>query len=157
MSKECLIDACKLLLLPVPGSHSQFFETFQGLDTIVSAKKMFPLLSTIIGIMFTLEALDTWKDFTAVINRKVEEPGYPEEDYDPYDVVPVPNTSYRGESKLEGSCMISTVRNLLFIFCRHKVGINSYILNFSGLNSLVSDFLRKTYGASKNHLSLNHG
>jgi hypothetical protein len=144
LKNNCLTDACKLFLgfegKPIGYTFSKIITDYKGDER------------KIIGIMFTLEALDTWEDLLTVIGTKESKPKYPEEDYDQYDVVPVPNTSYNFKFLLQGSCMISTIRNLLFIFCRHKVGKNSYILNFSGLNPEISTFLETHYCASKMHL-----
>ena len=81
----------------------------------------------VVGILFTLELVDNWDDVKRITGSAEDAPAHPEQ-YDPYDCVPVPNTAYIRFKKEEpgkepkkyyqGSCMISTVRNLVYMLCR---------------------------------------
>lgn len=76
----------------------------------------------VIGILFTLELVDSWNDVKSITGSTEGTPTRTAQ-YDPYDCVPVPNTAYirlqtPSKAYYQGSCMISTIRNLMYILCR---------------------------------------
>ena len=119
----------------------------------------------LIRILFLLELMDEWKNVQQVIgNDTISEPTLPNNyNYDPYECVPVPNTAYflnaqqvKNDSeriKLQGSCMVSVIRNLLCILCRDENGeykkndslrseVDKYIRNFN--DTKIRDFIPGT-------------
>lgn len=87
-------------------------------------------MNKIVTILFTLEFTDNWGLINQICDTNEAEPTLydrrrteKKELYDPYDCVPVPNTAYNllyddEVSLYQGSCMISTIRNLIYMLCR---------------------------------------
>lgn len=80
----------------------------------------------VISVLFTLELVDNWMNLKSICinygegddSERLSEPLMSDDFDDPYDYVPVPNTMYEVEEEYKGTCLISTVRNLLCIFCK---------------------------------------
>lgn len=87
----------------------------------------------VVGILFTLELVDSWNDIQRICknesenldSRRLRASERVEEDQ--YECVPLPNTVYKiNESQwwdwrnTQGSCMVSTIHNLLCVLCRNK-------------------------------------
>lgn len=74
----------------------------------------------IVSILFVLELIDNWNDIKQICKTEEDDGAdrLKEPDYvalDPYDCVPVPNTAYEYEGIFKGTCLLSTIRNLLSI------------------------------------------
>lgn len=134
-------------------------------DFIKKYNNYFKSPQKLIRILFLLELMDEWKNVQQVIgNDTISEPTLPNNyNYDPYECVPVPNTAYflnaqqvKNDSeriKLQGSCMVSVIRNLLCILCRDENGeykkndslrseVDKYIRNFN--DTKIRDFIPGT-------------
>lgn len=101
----------------------------------------------LIVILFILELIDNWNDIREICENSEEPiPTIPDIN-DPYECVPVPNTMYviKGR-KFQGSCMISTILNLIsmfswnysskkFVFSTKNLrkGIREYFCNLSNI------------------------
>lgn len=99
----------------------------------------------IIGVLFALEFIDTWSDIKQICKREEESDtssrldNPPFKDVDPYGCVPVPNTAYFMPDNRwpQGSCMVSTIRNLLYILCRNPP--NEFNINTSNMRNEIKD------------------
>jgi len=79
----------------------------------------------VVGILFSLELVDSWGDIKDICEKSDEPIPELSVSYDPYDCVPIPNAAYlipQTASKqlfYQGSCMVSTIRNLVYMLCRN--------------------------------------
>lgn len=107
----------------------------------------------IVSILFVLELIDNWNDIKQICKiggetddlSRLNVPSF--EEIDPYDCVPVPNTAYEIENIYNGTCLLSTTRNLLCILKGRapnfenfniKTEVMEYFKKFESLEQLTA-------------------
>lgn len=122
--------AKQILFLPVTSrTKNKYWEYKDGKTTVDIISQLIPASQKIIHVLFLLELIDTWNDVQKITESSESAPAKTGR-YDPYDCcVPVPNTIYKtnddtmlNRQNVQGSCMVSTIRNLLCILCRNESG-----------------------------------
>lgn len=93
----------------------------------------------IIHVLFLLELIDTWDDVKKITESEEESPLDKVLERDPYECVSVPNTMYGLDSSKDpqGSCMISTIKNLLCVLCQNS----NQLYFYCNLKDNVRDFI----------------
>ena len=111
------ITANKILARNVDERYRDTYLKYKNIDQQAGVSDL-SSIKKVIRILCMLELIDKWDDVERITGSTESAPARTAQ-YDPYGCVPVPNTMYYLQPAItQGSCMISTIRNLLCILCQ---------------------------------------